>query len=207
MLNILWLSLILISVAFGVINGTLPDVVKSVTDSAVFAIELAIGLLGMMIFWLGLMKIAENGGLMQLIARALKPIMKRLFPDVPTDHPAMGSMVMNMSANMLGLANAATPMGLKAMAELETLNKHPGVASNAMCTFLAINTSSIQLIPTTAIVYLTAAGAANPTSVITSSLIATFFSTAAAIITVKFLEKRPRFALSRYTTTSMKGEK
>jgi spore maturation protein SpmB len=120
-----------------------------------------------------------------------------LFPDVPARHPAMGSMIMNMAANMLGLANAATPLGLRAMQHLETLNSRPGVATNAMCTFLAINTSSIQLIPATTIAILSAAGATNPTSIIGTALMATICSTAAGIIAVKTLEKLPYFALPK----------
>ena len=111
-----------------------------------------------MALWLGVMRLAERAGLIQQLARGLRPVMRRLFPDVPPDHPAMGSMLMNMAANMLGLGNAATPLGLRAMRDLETLNPHPGTATNAMCTFLAINTSSVQLIPTTAIAILVAAG-------------------------------------------------
>ncbi len=195
MLNAIWVGLIITAVIFGAINGRIPDVVAAVTDSAMFAFELALGLAGVMILWMGLMKIAEHAGLILALARSLKPLMRRLFPDVPVDHPAMGSMVMNMSANMFGLTNAATPLGLRAMADLEKLNPNPGTATNAMCTFLAINTSSIQLIPMTAIIYLAAAGSANPTSVITTSLIATIFSTTAALITVKALEKTRRFRL------------
>src|SRR5438105_15032324 len=126
-----------------------------------------------MIFWLGLIKIAEDAGFIQLLARMLKPILSRLFPDVPSDHPAMGAILLNIASNILGLTNAATPFGLRAMQELERLNKYPGVASNAMCTFIGINTSSVQLIPTTAIAYLAAAGAANPTDIVVTTVIAT----------------------------------
>ena len=122
---------------------------------------LALPLAGIMALWLGVMRLAEKSGLVNVFAGALRPIMRWLFPDVPAKHPAMGSMVMNMAANMLGLANAATPLGLRAMQHLETLNPRPGVATNAMCTFLAINTSSIQLIPATTVAILSAAGA-NP---------------------------------------------
>lgn len=189
MLNIIWLLLMCTSVVFGIINGRLDAVVAAVTDSAKVAFEIALGLAGIMILWLGLMKIAEDCGLMTVIARLLKPLMKWLFPDVPAEHPAMGAMVMNMSANMLGLSNAATPLGLKAMKELEALNKVPGVATNAMCTFLAINTSSIQLIPVSTMAYLAANGATHPTDIITSALLATTCSTVAAIIAVKSLAK------------------
>src|SRR5215510_15467023 len=126
-----------------------------------------------MALWLGVMRLAERAGLVQRIAYGLRPLMRRLFPEVPPDHPAMGSMLMNMAANMLGLGNAATPLGLRAMRDLENLNPHPGTATNAMCTFLAINTSSVQLIPVTAIAILAAAGANNSTAIVGTSLMAT----------------------------------
>jgi len=193
MLNMIWLSLIILSIIFGIINGRLEAVTIAVTDSAKSAFELALGLAGIMTFWLGLMKVAEDAGLIRLVARVLKPVMTRLFPEVPYEHPAMGAMVMNISANMLGLANAATPIGLKAMQELETLNPLRGVATNAMCTFLAINTSSVQLIPTTVIAYMAASGADHPADIIVSGLLATTCSTVAALIAVKFFEKLPYF--------------
>src|SRR6187455_3121442 len=142
-----------------------------------------------MALWLGLMRLAERCGLVQRIARGLRPVMRRLFPDVPPDHPAMGSMLMNMAANMLGLGNAATPLGLRAMRDLEKLNPHPGTATNAMCTFLAINTGSVQLIPITAIAVLAAAGSKSPYAIVGTSLIATCFSSAAGLIAVKAFEK------------------
>jgi spore maturation protein SpmA len=131
----------------------------------------------------------------QRIARGLRPIMRRLFPDVPSEHPAMGSMLMNMAANMLGLGNAATPLGLRAMRDLETLNPRPGVASNAMCTFLAINTASVQLIPATAIALLAAAGSKRPTAIVGTALVATLCAATVAITAAKILEKLPFFRL------------
>src|SRR5437667_10984976 len=135
-----------------------------------------------MTLWLGVMRLAERAGLVQRIARVLRPVMRRLFPDVPPEHPAMGSMILNLAANMLGLANAATPLGLRAMKDLESLNRHPGTATNAMCTFLAINTGSVQLIPITAIAILAADGSKSPYEIVGSTLLATFFSTRAGII-------------------------
>jgi spore maturation protein A len=195
MLNIIWLGMILLSVVCGVIDGRIPQVVQAVTDSAKTAFELALGLTGIMAFWLGLMKIAEDAGLVQLIARVLRPLMTRLFPDVPADHPAMGAMLLNMAANMLGLSNAATPFGLRAMEALETLNPNPGTATDAMCTFLAINTSSIQLIPTTAIAFLAAAGSTQPTAIITTALLSTTCSTIAGVAMVKWLARWRMFRL------------
>src|SRR5437660_9815619 len=149
-----------------------------------------------MALWLGVMRLAERAGLVQRIAYGLRPLMQRLFPDVPPDHPAMGSMLMNMAANMLGLGNAATPLGLRAMRDLESLNPRPGIASNAMCTFLAINTSSVQLIPATAIAILAAAGSARPTVIVGTAFFATLCAATVAVLSAKFFERlsffRPR---------------
>lgn len=158
------------------------------------AVELAIGLIGIMALWLGLMKIAEQSGLVGNIARTLRPVTTRLFPDVPPDHPAMGAMIMNISANMLGLANAATPLGLKAMEELNKLNKKLGTASDAMCTFLVINTSNVQLIPATTIAIRAAAGSANPTEILGPVIVATVLTWIIGITTVKLMAKLPVFA-------------
>jgi spore maturation protein A len=153
------------------------------------AVELAIGLIGIMALWLGVMKIAEASGLITKIAVFLKPITTRLFPDVPPDHPAMGAMIMNISANILGLANAATPLGLKAMEELNKLNRKLGTATDAMCTFLVINTSNVQLIPATVIAIRAAAGSGNPTEIIGPVIVATTVSTIVGVVTVKSLSK------------------
>lgn len=189
MLNILWVGMMVVAVIFAVINGRVNEVVQSITGSAKFAFEMVLGLAGIMTLWLGVLRVAEEAGLVRAISKLISPIMRWLFKDVPEDHPAMGAMSMNIAANMLGLGNGATPFGLKAMQELEKLNVTPGVATNAMCTFLAINTSSVQLIPTTAIAYLVAANAAHPTDIIVTSLIATTCSTVAGIAAVKWLEK------------------
>jgi spore maturation protein A len=148
MLNWIWLGLVLLAVLLGAVSGQLAEVTGAAFEACKTAVmTLALPLAGIMALWLGVMRLAEKSGLVGFLAAALRPIMRWLFPDVPAKHPAMGSMVMNMAANMLGLANAATPLGLRAMQDLERLNRRPGVATNAMCTFLAINTSSIQLIP------------------------------------------------------------
>lgn len=193
MLNVIWLSMILLSVIVAIVQGRIDQVVAAVTDSAKLGFELAIGLTGIMSLWLGMMGIAYESGLVKVIARVLNPILRRLFPEIPKDDPAMGAITLNISANMLGLANAATPFGLKAMQELQRLNTHVHTASNAMCTFLAINTSSVQLIPTTAIAYLSANGSLHPTAVIVSTLIATCISTLVAIVAVKYLAKLPMY--------------
>jgi len=194
-LNYIWLALVLFAVAIGGWNGHLKEVTDGAFEGAKTAVTIALGLIGIMALWLGVMRLAERAGLIQKLARALRPVMVRLFPGVPNDHPAMGSMLMNMAANMLGLGNAATPLGLRAMRDLETLNPHPGTATNAMCTFLAINTSSVQLIPTTAIAILVAAGSTNPTAIVGTSLLATLCAATVAIVTVKLLEKLPWFRI------------
>ena len=200
MLNYIWLGLILAAAIVGGLTGHLPEVTNGAFNTAKSAVmEIALPLAGIMAIWLGMMRLAEQSGFVQVLARILKPLMRRLFPDVPADHPAMGSMVMNMAANMLGLGNAATPLGLRAMSDLEKLNPRPGVATNAMCTFLAINTSSIQLIPTTVIGILAVSGSANPTAIVSTSFMATLCAATAAIISVKFLEKLPAFRLDPVT--------
>ena len=160
------------------------------SESGSVSVEIAIGLIGIMALWLGIMKISEESGLIRIIARGLKPITIRLFPDVPADHPAIGSIVLNMSANMLGLGNAATPLGLKAMEELQELNDKKDTATNAMVMFLAINTSSVQLILPATVVALMGATASD---IFITTILATLFSTIAAITAVKLLEKMKRF--------------
>lgn len=196
MLNYIWLALVVLAVAIGGWNDRLGDVTAGALDGAKTAVTIALGLIGIMALWLGVMRLAERAGLVQRIARGLHPLMRRLFPDVPPEHPAMGSMLMNMAANMLGLGNAATPLGLRAMRDLERLNPRPGIASNAMCTFLAINTASVQLIPTTAIALLASAGSARPTAIVGTALLATLCAAAVAITSVKILEKLPFFRLA-----------
>ena len=193
MLNIVWISLILVSVVFGVINGRVHEVVMAITDSSRLAFDVALGMAGMMTLWLGIMKIAEDAGLVALITRMLQPALRFLFPDVPKDHPAMGAMALNIAANMLGLVNAATPFGIKAMEELNKLNPFEGTATNSMCMFLAINTSSVQLVPVSAIAFLSAAGAKNPTDIVFSTFLATSCSTIVAIIAVFMLQRRRKY--------------
>jgi len=168
---------------------------KEVTNAAInyskVAVTIALGLIGIMALWLGVMKVAEEAGLIQFIARVVRPITKFLFPDVPQDHPAMGSIIMNISANMLGLGNAATPFGLKAMEELESLNPNKGVATNAMVTFLAINTAGLTLIPATAIAIRAAMGSADPTIIIGTSIFGASAATITGITMAKLFEKFP----------------
>jgi spore maturation protein A len=158
-------------------------------DSAKTAVEIAIGLVGIMTLWLGIMKVAEEAGLVATLGRAMRPLIKLLFPEVPPDHPANGAIVMSIAANMLGLNNAATPFGIRAMEELQTLNADKETATNPMVTFMAINTAGVQLIPSTMIGVLAAAGAQNPTAIIAPGLVATGIGTIAAIVACKVLQR------------------
>lgn len=166
----------------------IKDVTNAALDYAGTAVNIALGLIGIMALWLGIMKIAETAGLITIIGNWLKPITKRLFPEVPSDHPAMGSMIMNISANMLGLGNAATPFGLKAMEELDKLNPNKGTATNSMVTFLAINTAGMTLIPASAIAIRAASGSSDPTVIIGTSLFGSLCATTAGIISAKLLQ-------------------
>jgi spore maturation protein A len=181
-----------IGVVVGAFTGNIDAVTEAAIDMAKVAVNLAIGLIGIMALWLGVMKIAEESGLIRVIAKGLRPITIRLFPDVPEDHPAIGSIVLNMAANILGLGNAATPLGLKAMEELQELNPNKETATNAMCTFLAINTSSVQLILPATVVALMGA---HSSQIFITTIVATGMSTIAAVIAVKFFEKRKQFAI------------
>lgn len=200
MLNYIWLALILVAVFMAGSNGQIPEMTKKAFDMCNDAVmTIGLPLVGVMALWLGIMRLAEKSGMVQILARLLRPIMVWLFPDVPADHPAMGSMLLNMAANMLGLGNAAAPLGIRAMEHLETLNPRPGTATNAMCTFLAINTSSIQLIPVTAVGVLAVNGSKNPSAIIGPAIAATGIAFIAAIIAVKSLEKLPMFRLPPVT--------
>ncbi len=169
----------------------MKEVTSATIDYASKATEIALGLIGIMALWLGIMKIAEQAGLITIIAKSVKPITKFLFPDVPQDHPAIGSIIMNISANMLGLGNAATPFGLKAMEELDKINPQKGTASNAMCTFLAINTAGLTLIPATAIAIRAASGSSDPAIIIGTSFFGALCATTVGITAAKTFEKFP----------------
>jgi spore maturation protein SpmA len=197
MLNYIWLGLMVCAVLIGGWNGQLKDVADKALEMAnTSVVGIAFALIGVMALWLGIMRLAERAGLVALLARALRPLMRRIFPEVPPEHPAMGSMLMNIAANMLGLGNAATPLGLRAMNDLESLNPRPGTATNAMCTFLAINTSGIQLIPVTAIAILAANKSTNPTAIVGTSIICTACAAVSGVLMAKFLSRLPAFRLA-----------
>jgi len=189
MLNYIWLALIALAVLIGGLNGNLSAVGDSAVDGAKTAVTLATTLVAVMTMWLGLMRLADKAGLVKLLGRLIKPILILLFPDVPPNHPALGSITLNVAANILGLNNAATPLGLRAMNELESLNQNPGVATNAMCMLLAINTSGITLIPVSVLALLAAYHGTDPTRIIGTSLAATTVAHLFAIGTCKLLER------------------
>ena len=195
MLNWIWLGMVLSSVVFAAFTGRMEAVSKTSLETAKRAIELVIGLTGAMVFFLGLVRVASDGGLLRVIIRGLRPLLRRLFPDVPADHPAMTAIVMNFASNMLGLGNAATPFGLKAMVELDKLNRNKGVATNAMALFLAINTSSIVLLPPLGTVAVRVATESDsPFSIWVPTLFATICSTLAAVTACLLLQRLRVFA-------------
>ncbi len=199
--------LILGSVATAAFVGKMPDVNQAGIDSAKRAVTIAIGLVGMMALWLGFMRVLRDAGLMHAIARGLAPVMRRLFPAVPADHPAMAAMIMNLAANILGLGNAATPFGLKAMRELDTLNERKGVSTDAMALFLAINTSGVAVMPLGVIAIRASLGSENAAGIFVPSILATMCSTLAAVLVARALVGRARFAPERYEeTTEQSGE-
>ena len=189
MLNYIWFGLMAIALIVAAFNGTAAAVTKGAVDAAKTAVEIALGLVGIMTLWLGVMRVAEKAGLISLLGRALRPISRLLFPEIPPDHPAIGAMILNIAANMLGLSNAATPLGIKAMEELQELNPQKETASNAMVTFMTLNTAGIQFIPATIIGVLAAAGSKNPTVIISTTIIATFCGAIAAVTTAKILQR------------------
>jgi spore maturation protein SpmA len=194
-LNWIWLGLILLAVVYGAFTGRMQEVSAASFDGAKSAVQLVIGLTGFMVFMLGLMRVATDGGLLRAVARGIAPMMRRLFPEVPPEHPAMAAMVMNFATNVLGLGNAATPFGLKAMRELETLNRHPGVASDSMVLFLSINATAITLFPPTGTMAVrAAAGSAAPEAIWVPTLIATTCSTLTAVVVFYLLRGWPRYA-------------
>ncbi len=202
MLNYIWAGMMLIGFVVATLTGRIEETTKAALDSAGMAVQMSIGLLGIMCLWTGLMNICEKSGLIKVIARLIKPITKILFPHVPPSSPAMGAIVLNMVANMMGLANAATPLGLKAMKELQKLNEKrnqdSGTASNAMCMFVVINTASIQLIPATVIAIRSTAGSNNPFEIIVTVWVASLCALMVGATAAKILQGRERYDLRTY---------
>ncbi|MGN7357412.1 nucleoside recognition domain-containing protein [Paenibacillus sp. SAF-054] len=190
MINVIWLALIVIGFGFAAAQGNIEVVTSAAFDGAKTGVTVCFGLISVLVFWLGMMKLAEDSGLLQKIAKLMGPIVRFLFPDVPKNHPAMGYILSNMSANLLGLGNAATPMGIKAMQELQTLNPDKTAASPAMCTLLAMNTASITLIPTTLIAIRMNYNSANPTEIVGTTLAATIVATFAAVAADRWYRRK-----------------
>lgn len=205
MINYIWFFMIFLGILTGALTGNMSAVTDAAIGSAKLGVTLCIGLIGVLCLWLGIMKIAEESGLVKKISKLLMPIMKLLFPDIPENHPAMGSIVMNISANILGLGDAATPLGLKAMKELQTLSKDKNTATNSMCTFLALNTSSVTLIPATVIAYRAAAGSLNPTEIVGPTILSTTIATISAIIAVKMLSKLRTYDKTKPDIVNIQG--
>lgn len=188
-MNYIFYFLITISIIAGAINGRLSDVVNAILTGAELSVKVAFSLIGIMAFWLGMMKIAKRCGLVKIIAQIIKPITKRLFNEIPEDSPAIGDIAMSFSANALGLANAATPIGIKAMEELQKQNIDKKSASNAMCMFLAMSTAGFQLIPATVISVLISIGYKNPTEIIAPTLLVTTIAFLSAITIAKIFQR------------------
>lgn len=192
MVNWIWLFFIATGFGYAAWNGTVDEATQALFEGAKSGVTVCFGLISVLVFWLGLMRIAEQAGLLEKLAAAIRPLVRLLFPDVPKDHPALGYILSNMSANILGLGNAATPMGIKAMQELQKLNPNKDEATPAMCTLLAINTSSITLIPTTIIAVRMNYHSANPVEIVGTTLIATAVATTAAIALDRWYRNRDK---------------
>jgi spore maturation protein A len=188
-INIIWLILITLGFLISVLTGRLEQTTQAAFDSAKYAVELGLGLIGMYSLWLGLMRVAEKSGLVRAFSKRIAPVLRLIFRDVPVTSPAMGAMSMNIIANMLGLGNAATPLGLKAMKELEKLNYRKNSPSDAMCLFLIINTASVQLIPSTVIAIRSAAGSTLPAEIVSTTLIASICAAVTGITFAKLLKR------------------
>ncbi len=191
-MDLIFYILIIGGIIVAAINGRIDVVTNSLVSSANSAVERVLGLVGIMTLWLGMARIAEESGLLEAMTRLIQPLIKLLFPSIPKGHPAMGSILMNICANMMGFGSAATPFGLKAMKELQKINDDKETASDAMCTFLAINTSSVTLVPATLIAMRAAAGSNNPTEIVGTTLFATTCSTLVAITLDSIFRRRNR---------------
>lgn len=190
MINLIWMLLFVVGFLYAAFNGTMEDVNKAIFEGGKEAVAVSIGLISVLVFWLGIMRIGEEAGLLKKLAVLFRPFAKRLFPDVPNNHPAMGYILSNIAANIFGLGNAATPMGIKAMEQLKKLNGGKDSASRSMITFLALNTSSLTLIPTTVIAIRMQYESQSPTEIVGTTIAATLLSTTAAIVIDRYFYYR-----------------
>jgi spore maturation protein A len=188
-MSVIWVLLLVASVVVAAVTGRVATLPGTIAESAAHAVTLSLGLVGVLALWMGLMKVAEAAGVVRAVGRIARPLLRRLFPSVPDDSPAMGAMVMNISANMLGLGNAATPFGIRAMEELERTNPHPGTATDAQALFAALNTASVQLVPATVIALRASAGARQPADILGATLLASACATVAAVISSATLRR------------------
>ncbi|AKP47648.1 nucleoside recognition domain-containing protein [Bacillus smithii] len=190
MVNYIWVGMTIIGLLFAMVNGNMDKVNEAIFETAGQAVTLCIGLISVLVFWLGMMRIAQESGLLDKMSKAFRPLVRRLFPEVPPDHPALGYIVSNMMANLFGLGNAATPLGIKAMEQLKKLNGGKEAASRSMITFLAINTSSITLIPTTVIAVRITYHSSSPTEIVGPTLVSTVFSAIFGILIDRYFYYR-----------------
>lgn len=188
-MNYIWTFLIIVSILYAFLAGTLNEVVNAFLTSLQTSVKVAFSLIGIMAFWLGIMNIAKKSGLVELFARAISPVIRLIFKEIPKENEATTSIALNFTANALGLSNAATPFGIKAMEDMQKLNPEKDRATNSMCTFLGMNTAGFQLIPTSTLAILTASGATNPTEIIVPAIITTSIAFICAIILSKIFER------------------
>jgi len=193
MMNYIWVGLVVIATVVGGITGTMEAVMNNIVDFAQTAVDICLGLIGIMTFFCGLMNVMEKAGLCEKLGNLIAPVMRKLFPEVPADHPAQSAMALYFAANILGIGNAATPFGLKAMQELQTLNPTKGIATNAQCMLMAISTTSITLIPVTAIGLRSAVQVEGAAEIIAPVIIATTISTVVGVTCTIIFEKLPRW--------------
>lgn len=189
MVNIIWACMAVIGILYALFNGTMDEVNEAIVESAGSAVTLSIGLIGILVFWLGMMKIAEEAGILKWMTNLLRPLIVKIFPEIPKDHPALGYILSNLTANLFGLGNAATPLGIKAMQEMKKLSKSD-VASRSMITFLAINTSSLTLIPTTVIAIRMQYNSVSPTEIVATTVIASLAGVVSAVLIDRYYYKK-----------------
>lgn len=185
MINLIWACMAIIGIVFAMFNGKMEEVNKAIFESAGEAVTLSIGLISILVFWLGIMKIAENAGLLLVLAKLFRPIIVRIFPEIPKDHPAIGYILSNITANLFGLGNAATPIGIKAMEQMKQLSG-TDTASRSMITFLALNTSGLTLVPTTVIAIRMQYNSVSPTEIVGTTIVTSCISTLSAILIDRF---------------------
>lgn len=189
MVNIIWALMVVVGILYAMINGRMDEVNKAIIESASSAVTLSIGLISILVFWLGIMKIAEEAGILKILTKIMRPLIVKLFPEIPKDHPAMGYILSNFTANFFGLGNAATPLGIKAMQEMKKIS-NSDTASRSMITFLAINTSSLTIVPTTVIAIRMQYNSVSPTEIVSTTLIASLAGMTSAILIDRFYYKK-----------------